>query len=251
MSAVREPIVTTSAPPLAVEDLTVAYGDRPAVWDMDLTIPAGVVAAIIGPNGAGKSTLLKAALGLVRPVAGTVAFFGEPLRRARRRVAYVPQRASVDWDFPATVLDVALMGTYGRLGWFRRPGRAEVAVAREALARVGLSDLADRQIGQLSGGQQQRTFLARALAQQADLYLMDEPFQGVDAVTEEAIVGLLRELRSAGRTAVVVHHDLATVPEYFDWVALMNVKLIAAGPVAEVFTAERLQATYGRLPVVS
>jgi manganese/zinc/iron transport system ATP- binding protein len=166
-------------------------------------------------------------------------------------VAYVPQRASVDWDFPATVLDVALMGTYGRLGWFRRPGRAEVAVAREALARVGLSDLADRQIGQLSGGQQQRTFLARALAQQADLYLMDEPFQGVDAVTEEAIVGLLRELRSAGRTAVVVHHDLATVPEYFDWVALMNVKLIAAGPVAEVFTAERLQATYGRLPVVS
>jgi manganese/zinc/iron transport system ATP- binding protein len=251
MSAIREPIIATSAPPLAVEDLTVAYGDRPAVWDMDLTIPAGVVAAIVGPNGAGKSTLLKAALGLVRPVAGTVSFFGEPLRRARQRVAYVPQRASVDWDFPATALDVALMGTYGRLGWFRRPGRAEVAVAREALRRVGLSDLADRQIGQLSGGQQQRTFLARALAQDADLYLMDEPFQGVDAVTEEAIVGLLRELRSAGGTAVVVHHDLATVPEYFDWVALMNVKLIAAGPVADVFTAERLQATYGRLPVVS
>ncbi|MBX7106143.1 MAG: metal ABC transporter ATP-binding protein [Gemmataceae bacterium] len=236
---------------LTVEDLTVAYGDKPAVWDMDLAIPAGVLAAVVGPNGAGKSTLLKAALGLIRPVAGRVRFFGEPLHRVRPRVAYVPQRASVDWDFPATALDVALMGTYGRLGWFRRPGSAEIQTARAALDRVGLAALEARQIGELSGGQQQRVFLARALVQKADLYLMDEPFQGVDAVTEEAIVGVLRELRSAGKTAIVVHHDLATVTDYFDWIALLNVKLIAAGPIGNTFTPERLQAAYGRVPLLS
>lgn len=250
--AIRDlPPRTATQPAFAVEDFTVAYGDKPAVWDMDLTIPPGVLCAVVGPNGAGKSTLLKAGLGLIRPVAGVARFFGEPLPRVRSRVAYVPQRASVDWEFPAHVLDVALMGTYGRLGWLRRPGRAERAAAESAIQRVGLGDLAHRQIGQLSGGQQQRAFLARALAQDADLYLMDEPFQGVDAVTEEAIIGVLRELRAAGRTAVVVHHDLSTVPDYFDWVLLMNVKLVAAGPVAETFTADQLHAAYGRLPILS
>lgn len=230
---------------IAVEDLTVAYRDKPALWDIDLSIPTGVLAAIIGPNGAGKSTLLKAILNLIRPVAGSVRIFGDSYRKVLRRVAYVPQRTSVDWDFPATVFDVVLMGTYGRLGWWRRPGNAERAAARAALDRVGLENLANRQIGQLSGGQQQRVFLARALVQAADLYLMDEPFQGVDAVTETAIIDVLRELRAQEKTVVAVHHDLSTVPDYFDWVALLNVKLIASGPVRETFTPDNLRHAYG------
>jgi manganese/zinc/iron transport system ATP- binding protein len=233
------------APALEVEDLTVAYKDRPALWDMDLAIPTGVAAAIVGPNGAGKTTLLKAVLGTVRPVAGSVRLFGLPYAEARARVGYVPQRASVDWEFPTTVLDVVLMGTYGRLGWFRRPGAGERSAALAALDQLGIHDLASRQIGQLSGGQQQRVFLARAIVQDADLYLMDEPLQGVDAVTEDAIIGLMHRLRSAGKTLVVVHHDLETVPEYFDWVALLNVRLMAAGPVKDVFTPENLKKTYG------
>ena len=231
---------------IQIEDLTVAYRDKPAIWDMDLRIPTGVLAAIVGPNGAGKSTLLKAVLELIRPVAGSIQVFGQPFRQVRRRVAYVPQRTSVDWDFPTDVLDVATMGTYARLGWIRRPGRLERRDALAALDRVGIADLAHRQIGQLSGGQQQRVFLARALVQDADLYVMDEPFQGVDAVTEAAIVDVLRSLRDAGRTVVAVHHDLATVPKYFDWVALLNVKLIAAGPVGEAFTDANVKAAYAR-----
>lgn len=230
---------------LCVEDLTVAYRERPVLWDIDLAIPAGVTAAIVGPNGAGKSTLLKTVLGLIKPVAGRVRLFGEPFTSARGRVGYVPQRTSVDWEFPATVDDVVLMGTYGRLGWIRRPGRAERQAAAAALEQMGMAEYAGRQIGQLSGGQQQRVFLARALAQDAELYLMDEPFQGVDAVTERAIVDLLRDLRSRGKTVVTVHHDLSTLAEYFDWVALLNVRLIAAGPVTETFTSSNLHATYG------
>lgn len=233
------------APALAVEDLTVAYKDRPALWDMDLAIPTGVAAAIVGPNGAGKTTLLKAVLGTVRPVAGTVRLFGRSYADVRARIGYVPQRASVDWEFPTTVLDVVLMGTYGRLGWFRRPGTGERSAALAALDQLGIHNLASRQIGQLSGGQQQRVFLARALVQDADLYLMDEPLQGVDAVTEDAIMTLMHRLRSAGKTLIVVHHDLETVPEYFDWVALLNVRLMAAGPVKDVFTPENLKKTYG------
>ncbi|OZC04171.1 metal ABC transporter ATP-binding protein [Rubricoccus marinus] len=232
-----------------VADLTVAYGDAPVLWDIDLQVPEGVLCAIVGPNGAGKTTFIKAVLGLVPLAAGRVLVLGAPLRRQRKRVAYVPQRGSVDWDFPTTALDVVTMGTYGRLGWIKRPGAKEKAAARKALEEVGMGEYAERQIAQLSGGQQQRVFLARALVQDADLYLMDEPFQGVDATTEKAIVTLLQNLREAGKTVLVVHHDLQTVPEYFDWTFLLNVRRIAAGPVAEVFTDATLRAAYGgRVP---
>lgn len=230
---------------IQVEDLTVAYHEEPVLWDVDMTVPEGMLMAIVGPNGAGKSTLLKAILGLVEPAAGRVLIYGRPYREQRRLVAYVPQRGSVDWDFPTNVLDVVMMGRYGHLGWIRRPGRRERELALEALDKVGMRPFAHRQISQLSGGQQQRVFLARALVQDASIYLMDEPFQGVDATTERAIIHVLRELRSRGRTVVVVHHDLSTVPEYFDWVFLLNVQAIAQGPVQEVFTPENLQRTYG------
>jgi manganese/zinc/iron transport system ATP- binding protein len=232
-------------PAIEVHDLTVAYREKPVLWDIDLAVPAGVLMAVVGPNGAGKTTLVKAVLGLVRPVSGEVLVHGKPYSARAQTVAYVPQRGTVDWDFPTTALDVVTMGTYGRLGWFRRPGRKEKADAAAALARVGMADFAGRQISQLSGGQQQRVFLARALVQDAPVYLMDEPFQGVDAVTERAIVDILRDLRTRGRTVLVVHHDLQTVPEYFDWVTLLNVRRIASGPVAEAFTPENLHATYG------
>ena len=236
---------TTTAPAIEVNDLTVAYREKPVLWDVDLEVPPGVLMAIVGPNGAGKSTLIKAALGLVRPAAGRVLVHGRPYAEQRRLVAYVPQRGSVDWDFPTSVLDVVMMGRYGALGWLKRPGSAERAAALDALDKVGIRDLAERQISQLSGGQQQRVFLARALVQDAQLYFMDEPFQGVDATTERAIVILLQELRSAGKTVVVVHHDLQTVPEYFDWVTMLNVRRIASGPVQEVFTEQNLRLTYG------
>ncbi|RKZ19044.1 manganese ABC transporter ATP-binding protein [bacterium] len=232
-------------PAVEVTDLTVAYRENPVLWDVDLTVPAGRLMAILGPNGAGKTTLIKAILGLVRPTAGRVLIHGDSYRRQRHLVGYVPQRGSVDWDFPTTVLDVVVMGRYGRLGWLRRPGRAENDAALEALEMVGMTDYRDRQISQLSGGQQQRVFLARALIQEASVYLMDEPFQGVDARTERAIVDLLRELRSRGRTVIVVHHDLQTVAEYFDMVTLLNVRRIASGTVDEAFTDENLRLAYG------
>ncbi|MBA4119464.1 MAG: manganese ABC transporter ATP-binding protein [Isosphaera sp.] len=228
-----------------VHDVTVAYHRRPVLWDIDVSLPAGKLVAIVGPNGAGKSTLLKAALGLVPLASGRIEIFGRPLRQARTLIGYVPQRETVDWDFPIDALGVVMMGRYGRLGWVRRPGAADRAAALEALRKVGMQDYASRQISQLSGGQQQRVFLARALAQDAMLYFMDEPFAGVDAATERAIVDVLRALRSAGRTVVAVHHDLQTVPEYFDHVALLNMRLVAAGPVAETFTRANLQKTYG------
>jgi len=232
---------------LAVEvtDLTVAYEEKPVLWDVDVTAPAGTLMAIVGPNGAGKTTLIKAILGLASAAAGQVLIYGQPYSEQRRLVGYVPQRGSVDWDFPTSVLDVVMMGRYGALGWFKRPGRREREQALAALDKVGMAAYANRQISQLSGGQQQRTFLARALVQEAQVYFMDEPFQGVDATTERAIVDLLKELRAAGRTVIVVHHDLQTVPEYFDWVTLLNVRRIACGPVTEVFTDENLRLTYG------
>jgi manganese/zinc/iron transport system ATP- binding protein len=230
---------------IEITDLTVAYKEKPVLWDVDLSVPAGVLMAVVGPNGAGKTTLIKSVLGLVRPSAGQVLIHGRPYAEQRRIVAYVPQRGSVDWDFPTSALDVVMMGRYGALGWLRRPGSRERELAREALAKVGMAQLAERQISQLSGGQQQRVFLARALVQDAQVYFMDEPFQGVDATTERAIVALLQDLRAAGKTVVVVHHDLQTVPEYFDWVTLLNVRKIASGPVSEVFTDANLRLAYG------
>jgi len=243
MSAAFETATRTWA--IDVADLTVAYRDKPVLWDVDMQIPPGVLTAIVGPNGAGKTTLIKAILGLVPPTAGRVLVHDQPYATQRRRVGYVPQRGSVDWDFPTTVLDVVQMGRYGALGWLRRPGRRDRDLAREALEKVDMLAFAQRQISQLSGGQQQRVFLARALVQDADIYLMDEPFQGVDAKTERAIMELLRELRSAGKTVLVVHHDLQTVPEYFDWVMLLNVRRIACGPVASAFSEENLRRAYG------
>ena len=230
---------------IEVEDLTVAYQEKPVLWDVDLSVPTGVLMAIVGPNGAGKTTLIKVILGLVRSAAGRVSIYGQSYAVQRRLVGYVPQRGSVDWDFPTSVLDVVMMGRYGALGWIRRPRSKERALALEALEKVGMQDFAHRQISQLSGGQQQRVFLARALVQDAQIYFMDEPFQGVDATTERAIVSLLQELRRAGKTLVVVHHDLQTVTDYFDWVTLLNVRRIASGPVKEVFTEQNLRLAYG------
>ncbi|MFO7320824.1 MAG: metal ABC transporter ATP-binding protein [Chloroflexota bacterium] len=230
--------------PIQIEDLTVAYRAEPVLWDIDVSFHEGTLTAIVGPNGAGKSTLIKTVLGLIEPSAGQVLIYGQPYEQQRRHVAYVPQRGSVDWDFPTNALDVVKMGRYGHLGWIRRPGVKDHQLALEALRKVGMEAFARRQISQLSGGQQQRVFLARALAQDAKIYLMDEPFQGVDATTEKAIVDVLKELKSMGRTVVVVHHDLETVPEYFDHVVLLNVRIIASGPVDEVFTPENLRRTY-------
>ena len=237
--------MTPAAPPLLeFHDVTVAYGRRPVLWNVDLVIDEPCLFGIIGPNGAGKSTLLKAALGLVPLAGGAVRFSGQPLARVRGRVGYVPQRETVDWEFPVTALDVVLMGTFGRLGWFRRPGSRERTLARECLDRVGLIDVAGRQIGRLSGGQQQRVFLARALAQESDIYFFDEPLAGVDAASQERIFQVLADLRSAGRLVVVVHHDLRTAADWFDRVALIDMRLVAVGPTAEVLTSENLRRTY-------
>jgi manganese/zinc/iron transport system ATP- binding protein len=231
--------------PLAVAGLTVSYGEKPVLFSVDFVTLPGAMLAIVGPNGAGKSTLIKAALGIVPRISGDVTVFGRPYAKARHRIAYVPQRASVDWDFPATAIDVVLMGLYRDIGFLRFAGKAHRQRAIECLERVGMAGFADRQIGQLSGGQQQRIFLARALAQQADLYIMDEPFAGVDAATERAIVAVLKALNATGKTIICVHHDLATVADYFDRVLLINGRKIADGPIATAFTAENLQATYG------
>ncbi len=229
---------------IEIEDLTVAYSEKPVVWDVDLNIPQGVLMAIVGPNGAGKSTLIKAMLNLVKPISGIVLFKGKPYKEERKYIAYVPQRGSVDWDFPTTVLDVVLMGRYGHIGLFKRPKEKDKKLAMSALEKVGMQEFFDRQISQLSGGQQQRVFLARALVQNADIYIMDEPFQGVDAKTEKAVVEILKELRNSSKTVIVVHHDLQTVKEYFDYVAILNTRLIASGPTEEVFTEDNLRKAY-------
>lgn len=231
--------------PLEVDDLTVAYDRKPVIWDVEFSIPDGSLVGIVGPNGAGKSTLLKAVMGLTPRASGRISVFGKPYRAARARVGYVPQRESVDWDFPVSAVDVVTMGLYGKIGWCLPVRKKYKRLAMEALARVGMADLAERQISQLSGGQQQRTFLARALVQDSDLYLMDEPFAAVDAATETAIVDILKAMKADGKTAVVVHHDLQTVPDYFDYVILLNMRIVAHGPTSEVFTTDNLQATYG------
>lgn len=231
--------------PLSIQNMTVAYHKKPVLEQVSLTIPEGKLIGIVGPNGAGKSTLIKAALGLIPSLSGEVKIYGKPYKEQRHLVGYVPQRESVDWDFPTNALDVVTMGRYGHLGWFRRPGNKEKQIAMSCLEKVGMADFADRQISQLSGGQQQRIFLARALAQDASLYFMDEPFVGVDAATEKAIITLLGELKKQGKTVLVVHHDLSTVKEYFDWVILLNVGLVDIGPTNEVFTRDKLQKTYG------
>ena len=244
--------MTQETPALQVRDVTVAYDRRPVLWDVEVSLPRHHLIAIVGPNGAGKSTLLKAAMGLLPLASGTIEILGALLEQSRKKVGYVPQRESVDWDFPTDALDVVTMGTYGRLGWMRRPGRRERDLAMQCLAQVGMESFAHRQISQLSGGQQQRVFLARALVQQAQIYFMDEPFAGVDAATESAIVTLLRELRQQQKTVIVVHHDLETVRDYFDYVVLLNMRVVAAGPIAETFTHENLQKTYGgRLTLLS
>jgi len=235
----------TKTPILDVHDMTVAYHHKPVLWNIDVTLNEPSLVGVMGPNGAGKSTLIKAILGLVPRAGGEVRIFGQPLSKVRGRIGYVPQRESVDWDFPINVFDLVLMGTYGQVGWFRRPGRKEREWALACMNDLGISDLAGRQIGQLSGGQQQRAFLARALAQKADLYFMDEPMAGVDASTEQAVFKLLQRLRSEGKMVIVVHHDIRSAPQYFDQMLLLNTRLVAAGPTSEVFKNEYLQRTYG------
>lgn len=242
----------TADPPVEVHDLTVSYDKKPVLWNIDVSIPEGQIVGIIGPNGAGKSTLIKAIMGLIPAESGWIQIYGQPLARQRRLVGYVPQRESVDWDFPVTVRDVVLMGTYGRLGLFRRPGKAERELSEHCLEQVGMAAYGNRQIANLSGGQRQRVFLARALAQDSRIYLMDEPFVGVDAATESAIIDLLRNLKEQKRTLLVVHHDLQTAPEYFDSILMLNMRLVAFGPTSEVFTTPLLQKTYGgRLTILS
>ncbi len=231
--------------PLSVHALTVAYHRKPVLWDIDFDVPPASLMAIVGPNGAGKSTLIKACLGLIPAAAGEVEFWGEPLRQARARIGYVPQRESVDWDFPVSALDVVCMGRYRKIGWFRRVSKAHKRAAMTCLERVGMQEFAHRQIGKLSGGQQQRVFLARALAQEADLYFMDEPFAGVDAATERAIIGVLRDLKREGKTIICVHHDLQTVGSYFDHTLLLNMRVVAVGPTSQTLTQENLVKSYG------
>ncbi|MDB9741632.1 metal ABC transporter ATP-binding protein [Akkermansiaceae bacterium] len=230
---------------LETHDLTVSYHKRPVLYGVDIQVPSGNLVGIIGPNGAGKSTFIKSVMGVTPISSGWVKFFGGSLKQNIKRIGYVPQRNSVDWDFPVTVMDVALQGTYGKLGMFKRISSKEKTIAMEALEKVGIADLHDRQIGNLSGGQQQRVFLARALAQDSDIYFMDEPFVGVDAATESAIIELLQDMRKQGKTVIVVHHDLQSAPEYFDMLMLLNMRLIGFGKTEDIFTHEMLQKTYG------
>lgn len=231
--------------PLSVHALTVAYHHKPVLWDIEFDVPPSSLVAIVGPNGSGKTTLLRACLDLLGIASGSVAFWGKSLDESRQRIAYVPQKELVDWDFPVSAAEVVEMGCYGKVGWCRRLSKEHKARARECLAMVGMESFHDRQIRQLSGGQQQRVFLARALAQDGELYLMDEPFAGVDIATEKAIIDVLHDIKSEGKTVVAVHHDLSTVAEYFDYVLLMNTRVIAFGPVQDIFTEENIKSTYG------
>lgn len=228
-----------------ISNLSVAYGDQVVVRDASVTVPSGVVMGIVGPNGAGKSTLIKAALGLAPTLTGHAEFFGRGLKDSLGRLGYMPQRSMIDWDFPTTVRDAVLMGTYGRLGWFKRPGAAERAAAELALEQVDMTDYAGRQIGQLSGGQRQRVLLARTLATEPEMLFLDEPFQGVDAISLQAIIDVLHQLRSAGKTVMLVHHDLSTVADYCDYVTLINRRIVASGPAEEAFTPETIRTAYG------
>lgn len=235
-----------SPPALAIHQLTVNYDKTPVLWEISLSVPPGHLIGIIGPNGAGKSTLIKAAIGLLQPISGTVEFFGLPLKAVQQRIAYVPQRQSVDWDFPITVRELVLMGRYGRLGLLRWVRNADREAADLYLEMVGMGAYGDRQISQLSGGQQQRVFIARALMQEADVYFMDEPFSGIDLASEAMIMDILRSLRAKGKTVFVVHHDLNTVDTYFDWLIMLNMRLVASGPVSKIFTPDLLNLTFGK-----
>jgi len=237
--------IIKDAPPLEIHDLTVSYHKRPVLWGIDIEVPRGKLVGVIGPNGAGKSTLIKATMGLLPWNSGWVKIFGKSIKDNLNRIGYVPQRESVDWDFPVSVMDVVLMGRYGRLGLMKRPSKEDREIARECLEKVQMLPYASRQIFNLSGGQQQRVFLARALAQESDLYFMDEPFAGVDAATEAAIVTLLQELKNKGKTLIVVHHDLPTARNYFDMLLLLNMRVVAFGPTESVFKVDLLQNTYG------
>lgn len=234
-----------TSPVIEVHDLTVSYDQSPVLWNVDLSLPSGKLIGILGPNGAGKSTLIKAIMGLVKPTSGYVKIFDKTLQDVRSRISYVPQRESVDWNFPASVLDVVMMGTYGKLGLFKRPGKKEKEIALGCLDQVGMMSFVNRQISELSGGQQQRVFIARALAQEADLYLMDEPFAGVDMATETAIFQLLKDMTAKGKTIVVVHHDIHSAMNYFDWIIMLNLHLVGSGPTELVMTEELLRKTYG------
>lgn len=246
------PSIAASPAPLEIHDLTVAYHKQPVLYGVDLRIPSGKLVGVVGPNGAGKSTLIKTVMGLIPFRSGWIKLFGQSYKKALKRIGYVPQRESVDWDFPVNVGDVVLMGRYGRLGLFRRPSKADHAIVDACLDKVGMLPYKNRQISNLSGGQQQRLFLARALAQESDLYFMDEPLAGVDAATESTIITLLQKMKQAGKTPIIVHHDLGTVQQYFDWLILLNMRLVACGPTEDVFTYEQLQKTYGgRLTILS
>lgn len=238
-------IIEAENPVLEVHDLTVSYDKKPVLWGVDFTIPKGSLCGIVGPNGAGKSTLIKSIMNLIETSSGYIKLFEKELDEVRKEVSYVPQRESVDWDFPASVMDIVLMGRYSRLGLFKKPRKADKDAAIKALEMVGMEAYSKRQISQLSGGQQQRVFLARALTQEASIYLLDEPFAGVDAATEKAIVAILKDLSEKGKTIIVVHHDLQSVENYFDWVLLLNLRLVASGPTAKVFTPTLLEETYG------
>lgn len=231
---------------LKVSNLSVNYDRTPALWDISLEIPQGKLVALVGPNGAGKSTLLKASLGLIKPLTGQVLFLGESLKHMRKKISYVPQRESVDWDFPITVFDLVLMGRYGKLGLFRWPTKKDKEIAWRSLEKVEMEGFASRQISQLSGGQQQRVFIARSLASEADLYFMDEPLAGIDIASSSVVTKLLCDLKKEGKTIFVVHHDLSSVQETYDWVILLNMHIVAHGPVSEIFTPEMLAKTYGR-----
>jgi len=230
---------------LTVQNLTVAYQEEPVLWNLSATIYQGSLLGIIGPNGAGKTTFIKSLIGLIEPVAGAISFFDQSSSDVSKLVAYVPQRTAIDWDFPINAFDVVLMGTYGKLGWFARPGKQERRAAMTALEQVGMMQFADQPIGQLSGGQQQRIFLARALVQDALIYLLDEPFNAVDNVTEKLMICLLKDLCKRGKTVIVVHHDLQTLAEYFDWLLLLNRTCVAYGPVEQVLKPEYICAAYG------
>ena len=229
---------------LHVEDMTMAYRETAVLWDIDLDVPEGVRCAIVGPNGAGKSTLLKGILGLEKPVAGFVRLWGQPIDKVRSRIAYVPQRGAVNWDFPTTVFDVVLMGRYVHIGLMRRPGKADREKAREALAEMKLSELADRQISELSGGQKQRVFIARALAQQSDLYIMDEPLAGVDETTERIVMDKFVALQKAGKTVIAVHHDLSTLDDYFDYLVVLNRTVKACDYLSAMDKAEKIALAF-------
>ena len=245
-------LTLTSCPCVRIEDVTVAYGDRPALWDIDLEIPQGTLSAVVGPNGAGKTTLMKTILGLISPVAGSVEIFGKSIADSAGQIAFVPQRGSVDWDFPISVKEVVMMGRYSKLGLFKKPREADHLIVQECLRKVEMEKFADRQISRLSGGQQQRVFMARAIAQDTDFYLMDEPFSGVDAATEITLLEVLKQMRDNGKTIIVVHHDVQAVAEHFDNALLLNLRKTAMGSVKEVLTEQNLQQTYGgKLQILS